>query len=96
MKILEKIFSNKIKNVFITETIFTNKSEDTFTLQNNMLNVKFPNIFISFKKFNKLFDENNYELVFQTKRKVGKYSHNILDKHDYFVKDLVYKLKEQT
>ena len=96
MEILEKIFSNKVKNVFITETMFTNKSEDTFTLQNNMLNVKFPNIFISFKKFNKLFDENNYELVFQTKRKVGKYSHNILNKGEFFVKDLVYKLKEQT
>ena len=93
MKILEKIFSNKVKNVLITETMFTNKSEDTFTLQNNILNVKFPNTFISFKKFNKLFDENNYELVFQTKRKIGKYSHNILDKGEFFVKDLVYRLK---
>jgi putative methyltransferase (TIGR04325 family) len=91
--ILEKVFSNNIEYVFIIETFFTNKSEDIFVLQNNMLKVRFPNNFFSFNKFNELFNKNNYELIFQTKRKVGKYTHNILSKNEYFVKDLIYKLK---
>ena len=91
--ILEKVFSSNIEYVFIIETFFTYKSEDIFVLQNNMLKVKFPNTFFSFNKFNELFNINNYELIFQTKRKVGKYTHNILSKNEYFVKDLIYKLK---
>ena len=90
-EILEKVFKNKIKYIFITDAFFTNKSEHIFTLQNNMENVKFPNTFFSFKKFNKLFYENNYELIFQTKR-VGQYSHNILNEDEFFKQDLIYKL----
>ena len=62
-------------------------------LQANMQNVRFPNIFFSFKQLSELFNKNNYELIFQTKRKVGKYTHNILGKDEFFVKDLIYKLK---
>lgn len=92
--ILEKIFNNKIEYVFIIETFFTNKSDDIVVLQNNMKNVRFPNIFFSFKRLKEFFNKNNYELIFQTKRKVGKYTHNILSKDEYFVKDLIFKLKK--
>ena len=92
--ILEKIFNNNIEYVFIIETFFTNKSDHIVVLQNNMMNVKFPNIFFSFEKLNEFFKKNNYELIFQTKRKVGKYSHNILSKDEFFVKDLIFKLKK--
>lgn len=92
--ILEKIFTSKIEYVFIIETFFTNKSNDIVVLQNNMMNVRFPNIFFSFKQLSELFNKNNYELIFQTKRKVGQYSHNILNKDEYFVKDIVFKLKK--
>lgn len=91
--ILDKIFRNNIEFIFITATFFTNKTEDVFTLQNNMENVKFPYIFISFKEFQKLLNKNNYELIFHTKRNVGKYSHNILGNDEYFLRDLVFKLK---
>ena len=91
--ILEEVFKNNIEYIFITETNFTDGPEDIFTLQNNMGNTKFPTIFISYKKLDKFFKINSYELIFQTKRKVGKYSHNKLDKDHYFVKDLVYKIK---
>ena len=92
--ILEKIFNNNIEYVFIIETFFTNKSDHIVVLQNNMMNVKFPNIFFSFEKLNEFFKKNNYELIFQTKRKVGSYSHNILSKDELFVKDLIFKLKK--
>ena len=92
--ILEKIFNSNIQYVFIIETIFTNKSDDIVVLQNNMMNVRFPSIFFSFKQLNELFNKNNYELIFQTKRNVGKYTHNILSKDEYFVKDLIFKLKK--
>ena len=90
--ILNKIFENKIKYIFITKTFFTNKSENIITLQNNMENVKFPNIFFSFTELNNLFIDNNYKPIFQTKRMLGKHTHNVLDKKDFFYKDLVYKL----
>ena len=90
--VLNKIFENKIKYIFITKTFFTNKSENIITLQNNMENVKFPNIFFSFTELNNLFIDNNYKLIFQTKRMLGKYTHNVLDKKDFFIKDLLYKL----
>jgi putative methyltransferase (TIGR04325 family) len=92
--ILEKIFNSNIEYVFILETFFTNKSDHIVVLQANMQNVRFPNIFFSFKQLNELFNKNNYELIFQTKRKVGKYTHNILGKDEFFVKDLIYKLKK--
>ena len=92
-KILEKIFDNKIEYVFITQTTFTNKSEDIVVLQNNTMNVRFPNIFFSSKKFKELFYKNNYELLFQTKRS-HKYTHNILSKNEYFKTDLIFKLKK--
>ena len=92
--ILEKIFNSNIEYVFIIETFFTNKSDDIVVLQNNMMNVRFPNIFFSFKQLNELFNKNNYELIFQTKRKVGAYTHNILSKDEYFIKDLIFKLKK--
>ena len=92
--ILEKIFNSNNEYVFIIDTFFTNKSDDIVVLQNNMMNVRFPNIFFSFKQLNELFNKNNYELIFQTKRKVGKYTHNILSKDEYFVKDLIFKLKK--
>ena len=92
-KILEKIFDNNIEYVFIAQTTFTNKSEDIIVLQNNMTNVRFPNIFFSSKKFKELFYQNNYELIFQTKRS-HKYTHNILSKNEYFKTDLIFKLKK--
>jgi len=92
--ILEKIFNSNIEYVFIIETFFTNKSDDIVVLQNNVMNVLFPNIFFSFKKLNELFKKNNYELIFQTKRKVNQYNHNILSKDEFFVKDLIFKLKK--
>ena len=92
--ILEKIFNSNIEYVFIIETFFTNKSDDIVVLQNNMMNVRFPIIFFSFKQLNELFNKNNYELIFQTKRNVGKYTHNILSKDEYFLKNLIFKLKK--
>ena len=59
-----------------------------------MLKVRFPNIFFSFTQLNELFNKNNYELIFQTKRKVGQYTHNILSKDEYFTKDLIFKIKK--
>ena len=90
--ILTKVFLNKIQYIFIIETFFTNMDTDIITLQNNMENVKFPNIFFSFEKLNKLFLNNNYKLIYKTKRKVNKYSHNVLNKDDFFIRDLIYKL----
>ena len=90
--VLEKLFYNRVKYIFITETIFTLKSKDIFTLQNNMESVRFPNIFLSLYKLNKLLYKNNYRLIYETTRKIGAYKHNILKKKDFFVKDLIYKL----
>lgn len=92
--ILNKIFKNNIEYVFITDTFFTNESDDIFVLQNNVMNIRFPHIFFSFKKLTKLFNQNNYELIFQTKRRVGQYTHNILSKDQFFLKDLIFKLKK--
>jgi len=89
--ILKKLFANRINYIFITETFFVPGNEDIFTLQNNMENVRFPNIFFSFKKLNSLFYENSYQLIYKTKRKVGAYNHNILDQKDFCVRDLIYK-----
>jgi putative methyltransferase (TIGR04325 family) len=90
--ILNRLFANKINYIFITETFFTHGTEDIFVLQNNMENVRFPNIFFSFEKLHQLFYENDYKLIYNSQRKVGAYNHNILDKKDFFVKDLIYKI----
>ena len=90
--ILDEIFKNKIPYVFITETIFTNMQSNIVTLENNMENVTFPNIFFSFEKFNDLFLSKNYKLIYKTKRKTNKYTHNMINQKDFFVRDLIYKL----
>ena len=66
-EVLDKIFASRIKYIFITETIFTEMSEDIFSLQNNVGNTRFPYIFFSYKKLNQLFCDNNYKLTYNSK-----------------------------
>lgn len=47
-EILSKAFNSKLKYIIITETFFTSKKKNIYTLQNNMEKVKFPNIFFHF------------------------------------------------
>jgi|TARA_B110000238_G_C16134621_1_gene443052 putative methyltransferase (TIGR04325 family) len=90
--ILNKIFENKIKYVFIVETFFTNKNENIYTLQKNVKNTTFPNTFFSLNKLNEIFEKNSYKQIYITKRNINKYSHNKLEGKEFFFRDIIYKL----
>tara|TARA_B100000787_G_C16137521_1_gene270396 strand:- start:120 stop:908 length:789 start_codon:yes stop_codon:yes gene_type:complete len=92
MDILDKVFEKNIEYIFIVETFFTNKNESIFTLQSNMMNTQFPNIFFSLNELNSIFEKNSYKQIYITKRKVNQYSHDKLNGQEYFVRDLIYKL----
>ena len=91
LEVLSKAFKEKIDYIIILETFFTNRDKNYVTLQNNMGNFKFPNIFFSSENFNNNFFQNNYQLILKTNRKKD-YTHNILSKDDFFIQDLIFKL----
>jgi len=92
MDILNKIFENKIKYVFIVETFFTNKNEHIYSLQKNMKNTTFPYTFFSLNKLNDIFEKNSYKQIYITKRNMNKYNHNKLEGKEFFYRDIIYKL----
>ena len=99
-EILNVIFKNNVKHIFILETFFTNLTYNIFTLQCNILTNKFPNTFFSLEVFDKFFLDNGYKKIFFTKRKNKKiengvyrikYSHDSLDPDSFYLADIIYE-----
>lgn len=99
-KILNVIFKNNVKHIFISETFFTDLTYNIFTLQCNILTNKFPNTFFSLEVFDKIFLDNGYKKIFFAKKKNKKiengvyrvrYSHDSLDPGSFYLADMIYE-----
>ena len=99
-EILNAIFKNNIKHIFISETFFTDLAHNIFTLQCNILSDKFPNIFFSLDAFDKIFLDNGYKKKFFAKKNnkkiengvtVIRYNHDSLDPGDFYLADIIYE-----
>ena len=86
---LYKIFNTKAKYIIICDTIFLEKKETFLTLQINTYPSIIPHQFNNINEITNLFFENNYKLIYKSKRKPGK--HNILKKNEYFSRDLIFE-----
>ena len=86
---LSKIFKLKAKYIVIADTIFLEKRNSLVTLQINTFPSIIPQKFNNIDEVINLFKNNNYNLIYKSKRKPGK--HNILKKNEYFYRDLIFK-----
>ena len=86
---LSKIFKLKAKYIVIADTIFLEKRNSLITLQINTFPSIIPQKFNNIDEVINLFKNNNYNLIYKSKRKPGK--HNILKKNEYFYRDLIFK-----
>ena len=85
---LSKIFKLKAKYIVIADTIFLEKRNSVVTLQINTFPSIIPQKFNNIDEVINLFKNNNYNLIYKSKRKPGK--HNILKKKEYFYRDLIF------
>ena len=86
---LSKIFKLKAKYIVIADTIFLEKRNSLVTLQINTFPSIIPQKFNNIDEVINLFKNNNYNLIYKSKRKPGK--HNILKKNEYFYRDLIFE-----
>ena len=86
---LSKIFKIKAKYIVIADTIFLEKRNSLITLQINTFPSIIPQKFNNIDEVINLFKNNNFNLIYKSKRKPGK--HNILKKDEYFYRDLIFK-----
>jgi len=86
---LSKIFKLKAKYIVIADTIFLEKKNSLITLQINTFPSIIPQKFNNIDEVINLFKNNNYNLIYKSKRKPGK--HNILKKNEYFYRDLIFE-----
>ena len=86
---LSKIFKLKAKYIVIADTIFLEKRNSLITLQINTFPSIIPQKFNNIDEVINLFKNNNYNLIYKSKRKPGK--HNILKKNEYFYRDLIFE-----
>ena len=86
---LSKIFKLKAKYIVIADTIFLEKKNSLVTLQINTYPSIIPQKFNNIDEVINLFKNNNYNLIYKSKRKPGK--HNILKKNEYFYRDLIFE-----
>ena len=86
---LSKIFKLKAKYIVIADTIFLEKRSSLITLQINTFPSIIPQKFNNIDEVINLFKNNNYNLIYKSKRKPGK--HNILKKSEYFYRDLIFE-----
>ena len=87
---LSKIFKLKAKYIVIADTIFLEKRNSLITLQINTFPSIIPQKFNNINEVINLFKNNNYNLIYKSKRKPGR--HNILKKNQYFYRDLIFKI----
>ena len=87
---LSKIFKLKAKYIVIADTIFLEKRNSLITLQINTFPSIIPQKFNNINEVIDLFKNNNYNLIYKSKRKPGR--HNILKKNQYFYRDLIFKI----
>ena len=86
---LSKIFKLKAKYIVIADTIFLEKRNSLVTLQINTYPSIIPQKFNNIDEVINLFKNDNYNLIYKSKRKPGK--HNILKKNEYFYRDLIFE-----
>ncbi len=86
------IFSNNVRYIAITDTLFNLENYDYYIIQANIKNVLLPYKFFSEKKIINFFKENGYECVYNQNRRHS-YTHNSLKNSELILKDFIFKKK---
>ena len=89
---IKLIFSNNIKYIAITDTLFNSENHDYYIIQANIKNVLLPFKFFSEKKIINFFELNDYECVYN-KNRTHSYTHNSLKNSELILKDFIFKKK---
>ncbi len=89
---IKLIFSNNIKYIAITDTLFNSENYDYYIIQANIKDVLLPFKFFSEKKIINFFEFNDYECVYN-KNRTHSYTHNSLKNSELLLKDFIFKKK---